>query len=740
MCTRLLATIAAALLAPACAGSADGGPELPPAEPAPVPAPDAAELRALVPDEPGRFAPSHVELAAGARVGGAHLSDYDTCGSCHQEVQAQWETSVHAFASFNNPIYRVAVDRFRDEQGGMASRFCAGCHDIALMVDGVMDADGAVDPADRRAHAGVTCRMCHGITEVRPDGNGAYTLAAEPLPLPREGDAASIATHVDAVKRDRFAETLCTTTCHRAFLGPDTGNQHHLVGQEDVIPWQSSAYTGNGLARIDDPVSKQNCLGCHMPREKATLEDPAADDQGMIASHRFPGGHTWLAAMRKDAGALARNQEFLRGVASIDVAAAVTEASGRPAVVSLPADGAPAPAGATVTVDVVIRNLGVGHRFPTGVLDAQDTWIEVVVRDARGRVLGASGSRHEREADDAHVLRALVAGADGQPRLERQVNQFRGRVVDHTLAARDAGVTRYRLRLPAQLPAAALPLAVDARLLHRTRNRQLAEAACAATRSPRGRAFARHAPRYKAVALDGCVPQPVTEIAHARVELGDGAHVVDDPARPRWRRLYEHGMGLLGTVQEDLERPRASLLAALAAGVPGGRERAMINAALARVAGRQGRTQEALDYAAAAERDVPGSPQLARIRADALMRVWRWEEAVAPLQQATAKAPLNLDAWSALAMTLGSLGRDREALDAARRGLALAPRDPDCLRVQALALRALGSPDADRALAAYDAFRPPDFVAHIRLACVAGNPECARERTPVHVHELAAPR
>jgi tetratricopeptide (TPR) repeat protein len=558
--------------------------------------------------------------------------------------------------------------------------------------------------------------------------------------VPRQDDQASIATHVAAVKRDAFGASLCTTTCHRAFLGPDTGNEHFLVGQEDVIPWQSSAYTGNGLARIDDVVEKQDCLGCHMGREKATLEEVAADEHGMVASHRFLGGHTWMATMRGDHAQLARNQEFLKGVASIDVATAVTEVPGMAAVNSLPADGAPAPAGATVTLDVVVRNLKVGHRFPTGVLDAQDTWIEVILRDRRGRVIAQSGADHATEKDDAHVLRVLVAGKDAHPRFERQVNQFRGRVVDHTIGTRDAAVSRYQAKLPQTLAAGDYPLAVEARLLHRTRNADLARAACDATRSDRGREFARHAPRFKATALDGCVAQPITEIARARVELGAGATLAEDPARPRWRRLYEHGMGLLGTVQEELEQPRASLNAALAAqqaaGIDGGRERGMVLAALARVAGRQGRTQEALDWADAADQAVPGAPALDRIRADALMRVWRWEEAVAPLERATRKAPLNQDAWSALAMTYGSLGRDREALAAARKGLELAPRDADCLRVQALALRALGSPDADRALAAYDAFRPPDWVPELRIECVARDPDCARERTPVHVHTM----
>ena len=31
--------------------------------------------------------------------------------------------------------------------------------------------------------------------------------------------------------------------------------------------------------------------------------------------------------------------------------------------------------GENAVIDVVIRNLDVGHRFPGGVMDAQDTWV-----------------------------------------------------------------------------------------------------------------------------------------------------------------------------------------------------------------------------------------------------------------------------------------------------------------------------------------------------------------------------
>src|SRR5687767_5092351 len=95
-------------------------------------------LSALLPKADGAFGPSRVEIV-GEGLTGELLADVETCGRCHQDVIAQWRTSAHAFASFQNPIYRVSVDRLRKEVGKKESRFCGGCHDISLLVDGVMD-------------------------------------------------------------------------------------------------------------------------------------------------------------------------------------------------------------------------------------------------------------------------------------------------------------------------------------------------------------------------------------------------------------------------------------------------------------------------------------------------------------------------------------------------------------------------------------------------------------------------
>src|SRR4029079_9220976 len=110
--------VVTAQLSLGCAPSAHQGGEpsaaatFAPASPTPSANPS-SPLAATLPGGPPRFAPSQAEIAVGAAIPGASLTDIDTCDQCHADIAAQWKTSAHAFASFNNPIYRASIDRFR---------------------------------------------------------------------------------------------------------------------------------------------------------------------------------------------------------------------------------------------------------------------------------------------------------------------------------------------------------------------------------------------------------------------------------------------------------------------------------------------------------------------------------------------------------------------------------------------------------------------------------------------------
>ena len=688
--------------------------------------------QAMVPQPGGALAPALTEIDPAVR--GADIAEVDTCAQCHAEVVSQWRASSHAFASFNNPVYRAVVDGFRAEVDAPKSKFCGGCHDLALMADGAMDA--AVSPADDRAHAGITCRTCHSITHDRADGNGSFALTGAPIPLPQKGDRRGIAAHVARVAPPELRTFGLCAGCHRAFLDPSTGNAHHLIGQDDVTPWQRSPYAGSELHLLDEELPARDCRGCHMPLEEATLGDAAATD-GKVASHRFLGAHTWLAAMRGDEATLARTRAFLKGVVSIDVAAVVLPDGGR----ALPADGAPVTPGERLVLDVVLRNRDVGHRFPGGVMDAQDAWIEVVVRDAGGRVLAEAGTEQETSGDDptAHRLRSSMVDEDGQPVLERQTNRFRGAAYNHTLQPREATVVQYPLDVP---QSAALPLSVTARLRHRTRNLPLQKVSCEASVSARGKAFRSVHARSD---LDACTAQPVTQISESTVWLGDGWEARSAPHPfPEWKRLYEHGLGWLRALQERVGEARPSLLRALDLVEREGtlRERGMVLSALGMLAAREGRVEEAMAWLARAEQNAPNHPAIAYLRGLAHAEVWRWSAAVRWYDEAAPAAGYDDRFFLDLALARGSSGDDAGALSAAWLGLSVQPRDADLLRIQALSLASLGAPAGEVAAAedAYARALVADMVPRVRARCSATVPGCAEERQPVHQHAMRSPR
>src|SRR3954471_5526085 len=168
--------------------------------PTPV-APPVVVAQAKLPRAPGPFGPSLVQIdrtvphVTGDVSDGTMLSDVDSCASCHPDAAAQWSTSAHSFASFGNPIYRVNVDMMRHDLGNATSQHCGGCHDMPLMVDGMMTSGDPIPAADLRAHSGVTCRLCHGIKSTTKDGNGSYVWSRAPIEAPALNDPQAIARH-----------------------------------------------------------------------------------------------------------------------------------------------------------------------------------------------------------------------------------------------------------------------------------------------------------------------------------------------------------------------------------------------------------------------------------------------------------------------------------------------------------------------------------------------------------------
>jgi tetratricopeptide (TPR) repeat protein len=662
----------------------------------------------------------------------SRLAKTDDCADCHADVASHWRQSAHANASFDNPWYRASVDQFRAERGKEESRFCAGCHDPLLLLSG--DIDGGVKADNELAYAGITCLVCHNVDSTRSDGNASFTLSDAPILLPDPASPEEIEAHRTRLTMQPLRTAALCGSCHRSFSGAAIGNDNHLPGIDDLGDWASSAYAGAVQGHLTS-VKENSCQGCHMRPVAASDAEMAGASDGMVSSHRWTASHTAMAAQLPDAKHAQQAKDELEGAVLVDVGA--VRAGLRRYV--LPHESR-LRGGERLVFDVLLENVSTGHRFPGGVRDMHDVWVEVEVRDAAGKLLAVSLPNAD-DNDDVFVLRTTVLDAAANPEILHQVHRFSAPAFDRTLPAHDAQAVRYSMHLPRKL---ALPLQVDARLLHRKHSLRFQAFACESSRTERGIGFAAGAEAHGKVALDPCLEQPVTEIGAARVWMGRGA-AEQDPvggaARPAIERLLTQALALLHAKQEHVHMAKPSIDRALRlareAELPVLQAQALV--LRARLSSTQGRPNEAVAFTQGAEALIGPNPVLDRIRGNAYARVWRWKQAAEAYRLVVDASPFDWRAWQDLARAYGSLSDDENALFAADAGLRLAPHDEGLLRSRALALGSLGWPDSALAKERWLAHRAPDAQPQLLSVCEKEHQRCRRDRQPIPHYTLLPP-
>ncbi|HEV8291867.1 MAG TPA: multiheme c-type cytochrome, partial [Tepidisphaeraceae bacterium] len=135
------------------------------------------------------FFPSLARTSTGNFIPADTLMMDNYCLKCHQDNFNGWFHSAHHFSSFNNPAYLAAVRETRQfamkhDQTVQRSRWCAGCHDQVPFFSGAFDDPNFDDVKHPTAQAGMTCTVCHAITNIQDTrGNANYTIE-EPVHYP----------------------------------------------------------------------------------------------------------------------------------------------------------------------------------------------------------------------------------------------------------------------------------------------------------------------------------------------------------------------------------------------------------------------------------------------------------------------------------------------------------------------------------------------------------------------------
>ncbi|MCA9582833.1 MAG: hypothetical protein KC416_13635, partial [Myxococcales bacterium] len=364
-------------------------------------------------------------------------------------------------------------------------------------------------------------------------------------------------------------------------------------------------------------------------------------------------------------------------------------------------------------LDVTIHNRAVGHAFPGGVQDTQDTWLEVLVMDGSGRVIASAGEGHTDAPDPtAYVLRSTPLTDAGLPEGFHRVARFRAMGWNHTIGPRATRIVQYDLPWEGPVPER---FSVQLTLRHRRHHQAFGDFACAAQQSPRGRDFGTD----DTTPIDACAPFPITTLTHRTLRFGP-----TEPQANLVERLRRYADATLDGPLEYLGQGERIVEHALHRG-PAPAERGALLATAGAMAARQGRLETALERIAEAESLLGSHPYLERVRGQAFARVWRWSEAATHFKRATELAPGDSSLWTERAQAEVSIGDSTSALASVHRGLALVPRNGELLRLLH------GATESPEALETFLAFRGNDRAHVLREECDRAVPGCQATRQPI---------
>ena len=499
------------------------------------------------------FGPSLIQTDTGGHLSAEVLMADQYCSTCHADVHAQWSGSAHRFASFNNPVYRFSVQNTRDAMearrlgGGVdGAKFCAACHDLVPLLSGALDDPEFDDLHHPTAHAGITCTSCHAITHINsPRGNADFTIE-EPIHYPFAFSENTILQWVNSqlikARPDFHNRTFLKplhqdaefcSTCHKIHLPEELNDYRWLRGQNHYDSFLLSGVSGHGVTSFYYPEQAQsNCNACHMPQV-------ASDDFGArirdgsnvytVSDHLFPAANTAIAHFfGLGDEVIQAHQNALRGSLRLDLVAlrADGQIDGeligplRPEIPSLSP-------GADYLLQVVVRNLTVGHEFTQGTADSNEVWLEVEVR-YNGELVGRSGGIDPTDgAVDpwAHRVNIYAIDRDGQRIDRRNPEDIFVALYNHQIPPGSADLIHYRLQVPESEEAGVLE--VSARLNYRKFDTTL-------MRYVEGRDFTVN-------------DLPITTIAHDTVSfpVGNVDRLAEVPAPPveSWERLNDYGIG-----------------------------------------------------------------------------------------------------------------------------------------------------------------------------------------------------
>ncbi|UCM99560.1 cytochrome c family protein [Sulfurimonas sp. SWIR-19] len=347
-----------------------------------------------------------------------------TCKACHPEIFKQWADSNHRHLADSNPYYMVLENLAEMDRGKEFRKWCMGCHNPSavsmeqertthfmqdnsmpepLFTKGSQNLINEFKKHPNRLEQGVSCIACHRITEAKPGGNSSYTLNLTKRKKYLYEDAhtdmkvwisqklinAKPQVHKQEYMKPLYKKSEYCASCHNEFL-PHSGKKVVSTYEQ----WKKSPYNNP-----KKPKEHKECIDCHMTylsegkfsplHGKSTLGGSNKKD---IKVHYFAGGNHFLAGLKNKENE-SQSLQLLKTSAKLDVQLDKG------------------------LLYVGVKNVGAGHKLPTGAADFRELWLDVTVKDRDGKTVLSSGKLNkEGEIEKGSVIFNKVFGdKEGNP-------------------------------------------------------------------------------------------------------------------------------------------------------------------------------------------------------------------------------------------------------------------------------------------------------------------------------------
>lgn len=342
----------------------------------------------------------------------------DRCFACHNglstaagediSIGLSWRPTMMA-NSARDPYWQAGVRREsmdHPESKKLIEDECSVCHmPMARTVSKAMGQDPQIfahlpfdagKPLSKLAQDGVSCSLCHQITEEKLGTKDSYVGGYVVDTKKPRGERAEYGPYEVEKGHNRimrtssggyvptqgkyFRQSEICATCHTLYtkaLGANGQVVGELPEQMPYLEWAESSYK--------DTTS---CQACHMPvvKEEVSITKVLGVPREGVSRHTFIGGNFFMQRMLNK----------FRGDLSVDALPDELEGAAMRTLKHLSSDTAKLSIGdvavrdGQLTFPVSVENLS-GHKLPTA-YPSRRVWLHVTVRDSAGKAIFESGA------------------------------------------------------------------------------------------------------------------------------------------------------------------------------------------------------------------------------------------------------------------------------------------------------------------------------------------------------------